>query len=74
MKTTPIKPEQHALPKPIGIWIRVSTEEQAHGESPAHHEARARNFAAAKGWYVQEVYDLAAPAVRQFLNTRNASA
>ena len=59
MKPTPIKPEPHALPKPIGIWIRVSTEEQAHGESPAHHEARARNFAAAKGWHVQEVYDLA---------------
>lgn len=24
--------------KPVGIWIRVSTEDQAHGESPEHHE------------------------------------
>jgi site-specific DNA recombinase len=42
-----------------GIWIRVSTEEQAQGDSPKHHEARARHYAAAKGWDVKEVYDLA---------------
>jgi site-specific DNA recombinase len=42
--------------KPIGIWIRVSTEEQAQGESPQHHELRARHYAAARDW---EVYDLA---------------
>jgi site-specific DNA recombinase len=28
--------------KSVGIWIRVSTEDQAHGESPEHHERRAR--------------------------------
>lgn len=28
--------------KPVGIWIRVSTEDQAKGESPEHHEKRAR--------------------------------
>jgi site-specific DNA recombinase len=42
----------------VGIWIRVSTEEQAEGESPEHHEARARYYAQAKGWQVVEVYRL----------------
>src|ERR1041384_982253 len=45
--------------KNVGIWIRVSTEDQAQGESPQHHEYRGRNYAAAKGWNVREVYDLA---------------
>jgi site-specific DNA recombinase len=43
----------------IGIWIRVSTEDQALGESPQHHEHRARAYAESKGWTVREVYDLA---------------
>jgi site-specific DNA recombinase len=50
---------QEALSKSVGIWIRVSTEDQAKGDSPAHHEARARHYASAKGWIVREVYDLA---------------
>jgi site-specific DNA recombinase len=45
--------------KRVGIWIRVSTEEQAHGESPEHHEARARMYADSRGWQVVEVYSLA---------------
>ena len=45
--------------KNVGIWIRVSTEDQARGESPEHHLARARAYATAKGWTVKEVYDLA---------------
>ncbi len=55
------KPQPLTAPaaKSVGIWIRVSTEDQAQGESPEHHEARARNYAAAKGWNVREVYDLA---------------
>jgi hypothetical protein len=28
--------------KTVGIWIRVSTEDQAKGESPEHHERRAQ--------------------------------
>ncbi|HEV2561743.1 MAG TPA: recombinase family protein [Rhizomicrobium sp.] len=48
-----------AIPKTVGIWIRVSTEDQARGESPAVHEKRARLYAEAKGWNVREVYDLA---------------
>src|ERR1041385_145736 len=46
-------------PKPVGIWIRVSTEDQAQGESPEHHEKRGRLYAEAKSWKVKEVYDLA---------------
>jgi site-specific DNA recombinase len=45
--------------KRVGIWIRVSTEDQAQGESPEHHLERAKAYATAKGWTVKEVYDLA---------------
>jgi len=45
--------------KNVGIWIRVSTEDQAKGESPEHHEERARSYAKSRGWNVKEVYDLA---------------
>jgi site-specific DNA recombinase len=56
MKTPPPLPAEG---KPVGIWIRVSTEDQAKGESPEHHLARARAYATVKGWEVKEVYDLA---------------
>lgn len=46
--------------KAVGIWIRVSTEDQAKGESPEHHEKRARYYAESKGWDVKEVYHLEA--------------
>jgi len=42
--------------KPVGIWIRVSTEDQAKGESPEHHEKRARFYAEAKGWEVKPIF------------------
>lgn len=48
------------IAKPVGIWIRVSTEDQAKGESPEHHEKRARYYAESKGWQVKEVYHLEA--------------
>ena len=51
--------EKSVSPKSVGIWIRVSTEDQARGESPQNHLARARAYAEAKGWTVKEVYDLA---------------
>jgi site-specific DNA recombinase len=51
--------EKVAEKKPVGIWIRVSTEDQAQGESPQHHEERAREYARFNGWEVKEVYDLA---------------
>jgi site-specific DNA recombinase len=51
--------ENSVLKKRVGIWIRVSTEDQARGESPQHHEARAREYAKFNEWTVVEVYDLA---------------
>lgn len=44
--------------KAVGIWIRVSTEDQVRGESPETHERRARLYAEAKGWNVITVYRL----------------
>ena len=51
-------PEGELHVKQVGIWIRVSTEDQARGESPEHHERRARAYAESKGWTVREVYHL----------------
>lgn len=59
--------------KSVGIWIRVSTEDQVKGESPEHHERRARLYAEAKGWNVIEVYRLDAmsgKAVRDYPQTK----
>lgn len=42
----------------VGVWIRVSTEDQAQGESPETHKTRARHYAEAKDWHVAEIYDL----------------
>jgi site-specific DNA recombinase len=52
-------PQRHQIIKQVGIWIRVSSEEQANGDSPLHHEERAREYAKFTGWNVREVYDLA---------------
>ncbi len=51
---------QREAPKSVGVWIRVSTEDQAHGDSPEHHERRAHMYAEAKDWKVHEVYHLEA--------------
>jgi site-specific DNA recombinase len=58
--------------KDVGIWIRVSTEDQAKGESPEHHLARARAYATAKGWRVKEVYDLAGVSGKSVINHPDA--
>lgn len=58
--------------KPVGIWIRVSTEDQARGESPEHHEKRARDYAALKGWRVREVYHLEAVSGKSVMGTAEA--
>ncbi len=47
-----------ATKKEVGIWIRVSTEDQAQGDSPKNHETRARAYAEGRGWVVRELYDL----------------
>lgn len=57
---TPISGNADGAARGVGIWIRVSTEDQVRGESPAHHEHRARAYAEAKGWCVREVYNLEA--------------
>ena len=54
--------------KPVGIWIRVSTEYQAKGESPEHHEKRARFYAESKGWKVKGVYRLEAVSGKSVMN------
>jgi len=54
--------------KPVGIWVRVSTEDQAKGESPEHHEKRARFYAESKGWQVKEVYNLEAVSGKSVMN------
>jgi site-specific DNA recombinase len=46
--------------KSVGIWLRVSTEDQVKGESLEVHEDRARSYADVKGWDVAEVYRLEA--------------
>src|SRR5450830_1292617 len=60
--------------KRVGIWLRVSTEDQVRGESPETHERRARLYAEAKGWNVIEVYRLDAmsgKAVRDYPETKS---
>lgn len=57
-RTRPVGDDADA--KPVGIWIRVSTEDQAKGDSPEHHEHRARAYAEARDWRVREVYHLEA--------------
>ena len=58
--------------KRIGIWIRVSTEDQVRGESPETHERRARLYAEAKGWNVIEVYRLDAVSGKTVQDTPEA--
>lgn len=55
-----MKPTLLEARKPVGVWIRVSTENQAQGDSPEHHERRARYYAESRGWDVVDVYHLEA--------------
>lgn len=50
--------DKSQITKRVGIWVRVSTEDQAKGESPEHHEQRARYYAQSKNWKVVEHYNL----------------
>lgn len=43
----------------VGLFIRVSTVDQAKGESPKIHEERGMLYAKSKGWNVVRVYNLA---------------
>jgi site-specific DNA recombinase len=44
--------------KRVAIWIRVSTEDEVRSERPEVRERRARLYAEAKGWRVDEAYRL----------------
>ena len=44
--------------KRVGIWIRVSTDDQARGGSPEHHLIRAQKEIEHRGWKAVETYDL----------------
>lgn len=52
----------------IGFFLRVSTEDQAQGDSPEHHEYRARSYAEVKDWKVIEVYHLEAVSGKSVIN------
>ncbi len=54
--------------KNVGIWIRVSTDDQAKGDSPEHHEKRGRMYAEVKDWNVVEVYHLEGVSGKQVLH------
>lgn len=56
----------------VGIWIRVSTEDQARGESPKNHEARARMYAEIKQWNVIDLYDLSGVSGKDVLDNAEA--
>ena len=66
------KSQNKAEPRNVGIWIRVSTEDQARGESPEHHEKRARYYAESKEWKVREVYHLEAVSGKSILGQPEA--
>lgn len=66
--------QRRERPKAVGIWIRVSTEDQARGESPETHEARARMYAEMKGWQVVRVYDLAGVSGKSVMEHSEAKA
>jgi len=52
--------------RPVGIWVRVSTDMQ--GDSPEHHKKRAEHYAEAKGWEVRTIYMLEAVSGKSVIN------
>ncbi|WP_417198205.1 recombinase family protein [Bizionia sp.] len=46
------------MKKRVGIWIRVSTEDQKRGDSPEHHLDQAKTYAKLHSYDVVETYDL----------------
>ncbi|WP_394692368.1 recombinase family protein [Hyphobacterium sp.] len=58
--------------RPVGVWIRVSTEDQAKGDSPGIHRARAEQYAAFKGWEIVEYYDLSGVSGKGIINQPEA--
>ena len=46
------------MSKQVGIWIRVSTEDQKRGDSPEHHLDQAKTYAKLHSYEIAEIYDL----------------
>lgn len=44
--------------KRVGIWIRVSTEDQKRRDSPEHHLDQAKTYAKLHNYEIAEIYDL----------------
>jgi site-specific DNA recombinase len=59
-------------PKPIGIWLRVSTEDQVKGESLEVHAARAKAYAESRDWEIKEIYRLEAVSGKSVIGHREA--
>jgi len=57
-----------AAPKPVGIWIRVSTEFQVGKDSPEHHAQRARQFIKLKEWNEVAIYRLEAVSGKKIID------
>ena len=51
-----------------GIWIRVSTEDQAKGDTTEIHEKRARHYAEFNNWEVETKYDLSGVSGKTIIN------
>jgi site-specific DNA recombinase len=58
--------------KQVGIWLRVSTEDQVEGQSLEIHEHRARLYAESRGWEVREVYRLEAVSGKRVIDHSEA--
>ena len=56
------------MSKNIGIWLRVSTQDQVEGDSLEHHEQRARTYAEFQEWNVKEIYRLEAVSGKSVIN------
>jgi len=54
--------------KRIGVWIRVSTEDSAKGESPEHHKKRAEMYAELQNYDIVEIYDLSGVSGKTVVN------
>ena len=46
------------MKKRVGIWIRVSTEDQKRGDSPDHHLDQAKTYAKLHSYEIAKIYDL----------------
>jgi len=58
--------------KRVGVWVRVSTEDQKNGDSPQIHLERAKLYAELHNYEIVEVYDLSGISGKTVINTAQA--